>query len=55
MSSLVLSSTLFAGVAIAQGLGAGEILRIPAENAAYCHMKFSAMREDTILGEPGLR
>ena len=48
VSSLVLSSTLLAGAAMAQGLGAGEVLRVPVEGAAYCHMKFPAMREDSL-------
>ena len=40
MFSLMLSSMLFAGVAIAQELGSGAILRVPDENTPYCHMKF---------------
>jgi hypothetical protein len=45
---LVLSSTLLAGVAMAQELGAGEVLRVPVEGAAYCHMKFPSIREDSL-------
>ena len=45
---LVLSSALFGGAAMAQELGAGEVLRVPVEAAAYCHMKFPAIREDSL-------
>ena len=48
LSSLLLSATLFGGVTTAQELGAGAILRVPDANAAYCHMKFPAMREDSL-------
>jgi hypothetical protein len=48
VSSLMLSFTLFGGVAMAQELGAGEVLRVPVEGAAYCHMKFPAIREDSL-------
>ncbi len=49
-SNLLLAFTLFWGVGTVQGevLDSGEILRVPAENAAYCHMKFPAMREDSL-------
>ena len=50
LSHLLLSSTLFWGVPMAQGevLDSGEILRVPAESASYCHMTFPAMREDSL-------
>lgn len=50
MSNLLLSSTLFWGVPLAQGeeLGSGEILKVPAEDTNYCHMKSPAMREDSL-------
>jgi len=50
LSNLLLSSTLFWGVPTAQGeiLGPGEIVKVPAENAAYCHMKFPAMHENSL-------
>ena len=48
VSSLMFSSTLFGGVAMAQELGAGEVLRVLVEDAAYCHMKFPALREDSL-------
>jgi len=48
LSSLVLSSTLFGGVVMAQELSSGAIVRVPAESGSYCHMKFPALREDTL-------
>jgi hypothetical protein len=49
LSNLLLSSALFCGgVAMAQELGSGAILRVPDANAAYCHMKFPAVREDSL-------
>ena len=50
LSNLVLSSTLFWGVPMAQGeeLSSGESVKVPAENASYCHMKFPPMREDSL-------
>lgn len=48
LSGLLLSSTLLGGVAMAQGLGSGEVVRVPTETTSYCHMKFPAIREDTL-------
>jgi len=48
LSGLVLSSTLFGGVVMAQDVGSTAIVRVPAESGSYCHMKFPALREDTL-------
>ena len=49
LSNLLLSSTLFWGVPMAYGeeLGSGQVVRVPANSASYCHMKFPPMREDS--------
>jgi hypothetical protein len=54
LSNLLLSSTLFWGVPMAHGeeLGSEEILRVPAEDTSYCHMKFPTMREDSLSWTP---
>lgn len=46
LTNLLLSSTLFWGVPVA---GGQEIVRVPAESTSYCHMKFPAIREDTLF------
>jgi hypothetical protein len=50
LSNLVLFSTLFWGVPLAHGeeLGSGQVVRVPASEASYCHMKFPPMREDSL-------
>ncbi len=50
LANLLMSSTLFWGVPMAHGeeLGPGEVLRVPATDAGYCHMKFPPMREDSL-------
>ena len=48
LSGLVLSSTLFGGVVMAQDVGSTAIVKVPAENGSYCHMKFPALREDSL-------
>ena len=46
LSNLLLSSTLFWGV---PSLGAEEMVSsVPTDITAYCHLKFPAMREDTL-------
>ena len=45
LSNLLLSSTLFWGVpAVAEEM----ISSVPTDITAYCHLKFPAMREDTL-------
>ena len=53
LSNIVLSSTLFWGVAAA---GADElVVKTPLEISGYCHMKFPPMREDSLSwGQPVL-
>jgi len=50
LSNLLVSSTLFWGVPVAQGdeLGSEESLKVPAVSADYCHMQFPPMREDSL-------
>ena len=50
LSNLLLSSTLFWGVPLAHGeeLGPGQVVRVPATNDSYCHMKFPPMREGSL-------
>jgi hypothetical protein len=50
LSNLLLFSTLFWGVPVAYGeeLGPGQVVRVPASEASYCHMKFPPMREDSL-------
>jgi hypothetical protein len=50
LSNLLVSSTLFWGVPMAYGeeLGSGQVVRVPATDASYCHMKFPPIREDTL-------
>jgi hypothetical protein len=50
VSNLLLSSTLFWGVPLAYGeeLNSGQVVRVPANEASYCHMKFPPMREDSL-------
>jgi hypothetical protein len=50
LSNLLLSSSLFWGVATAQGeqVTLGEILKVPSSEAGYCHMQFPPMREDSL-------
>jgi hypothetical protein len=49
LSNLLLSSALLWGV---PSLGAEETVSIvPNDTAAYCHLKFPAMREDTLSWE----
>ena len=46
LSNLLLSSTLFWGV---PSVEAEEMISmVPADTTAYCHLKFPAMREDTL-------
>jgi hypothetical protein len=46
LSNLLLSSTLFWGV---PSVEAEEMIsRVPADTTEYCHLKFPAMREDTL-------
>lgn len=48
--NLLLASTLFWGVPLAYGeeLSSGQVVRVPASEASYCHMKFPPMREDSL-------
>jgi hypothetical protein len=50
LSNLLLSSTLFFGVPMAHGeeLNPGQVVKVPATNASYCHMKFPPMRQDSL-------
>jgi hypothetical protein len=50
LANLLLSSTLFWGVPMAYGeeLGSGQVVRVPADSASYCHMKFPPMRQDSL-------
>ena len=49
LSNLLLSSTLFWGVPSAW---AEELISsVPTDTTAYCHMKFPAIREDTLSWE----
>jgi hypothetical protein len=50
VSNLLLSSTLFWGVPLAHGeeLASGQVVRVPANEASYCHIKFPPMREDSL-------
>ena len=49
LANLLLASTLFWGVPT---LDADEMnLSVPAEAAEYCHLKFPAIREDTLSWE----
>jgi hypothetical protein len=50
LSNLLLSSTLLLGVPMAHGeeLSSGQVVKVPATNASYCHMKFPPMREDSL-------
>jgi hypothetical protein len=50
VSNLLLSSTLFWGVPLAHGeeLASGKVVKVPASEASYCHMKFPPMREDSL-------
>jgi len=49
LCNLLLSSTLFWGVPSAE---AEELISIvPTDTTAYCHLKFPAIREDTLLWE----
>jgi hypothetical protein len=49
LSNLILSSTLFWGVPSAE---AQEIISsVPAGTTDYCHLKFPAMREDSLSWE----
>ena len=49
LSNLLLSATLFWGLpAAATDL---PIVRIPADSGDYCHMKFPALREDSLSWE----
>ena len=46
LSNLLLSSTLFWGV---PAVNADEMIsNVPSDATAYCHLKFPAMREDTL-------
>jgi hypothetical protein len=46
VSNLLLSSTLFSGV---PSVEAEEVIsRVPTDTTAYCHLKFPAMREDSL-------
>jgi hypothetical protein len=46
VSNLLLSSTLFWGV---PSVEAEEVIsRVPTDTTAYCHLKFPAMREDSL-------
>jgi hypothetical protein len=46
LSNLLLSSTLFWGVPAVE---AEEMVSVaPADTTTYCHLKFPAMREDTL-------
>ena len=49
LSNLLLSSTLFWGVPSAWA--EETILSVPSDTTAYCHLKFPAMREDTLSWE----
>jgi hypothetical protein len=55
LANLLLSSTLFWGVPMAYGeeLGSGQVVRVPANSASYCHMKFPPMRESTGIANEG--
>ncbi len=57
LSNLLVSSTLFWGVPMAYGeeLGSGQVVRVPATDASYCHMKFPPIREDTHMKFPPIR
>jgi len=50
LANLLLASTLFRRVPMAYGeeLGSGQVLKVPATDADYCHMKFPPMREDSL-------
>jgi hypothetical protein len=50
LSNLLLSSTLFWGVPLAHGeeLASEQVVRVPATEAGYCHMKFPPIREDSL-------
>ena len=49
LPNLLLSSTLFWGVPSAWG--EEVILSVPTDTTAYCHLKFPAMRADTLSWE----
>ena len=54
LASLLLSSTLFWGVAAVRGEVVGEqesIVKVPSADGTYCHMKFPPMREETLSWE----
>jgi len=54
LSNLLVSSTLFWGVPMAHGeedLTSEAILKVPANDAGYCHMKFPPIRVDTLSWE----
>lgn len=46
LSNLLLSSTLFWGASMVEAQDL--ILRVPADTVDYCHMRFPAMREETL-------
>jgi len=50
LSNLLLSSTLFWGLPMAQGeeLTTNRIVKVPTDGSNYCHMKFPPMREETL-------
>ena len=53
LSNLLLSSALFWGVPMAQGeeLTPWAILKVPTDEAGYCHMKFPPILVDTLSWE----
>ena len=54
LTNLVLSSTLFLGVPLARAEVVGgqeSIVKEPAGDTGYCHMKFPPMREETLSWE----
>ena len=54
LCNLLLSSTLFWGVPSVEG--EERISMVPVDTSNYCHLKFSAMREDSfVLGATGPR